>query len=103
MLRVEPVIESLNLYLKQTDPGGVLAVCLFGSSPAGGLRPHSATLNVRVSRVPILQATSGSWSIAAGTRMASGDWLWMTSAATTRSEASLCLSPAAAHATEGRG
>ncbi len=41
MLVVEPVIQMLKSHLQRTDPGGVLAVHLFGSSAMGGLRPDS--------------------------------------------------------------
>jgi streptomycin 3"-adenylyltransferase len=41
MLVVEPVIQKLKGHLQRTDPGGVLAVHLFGSSAVGGLRPSS--------------------------------------------------------------
>jgi predicted nucleotidyltransferase len=41
MHRVEPVIERLHGYLKQTHAGELLGVYLFGSAAVGGLRPDS--------------------------------------------------------------
>lgn len=38
---MDPVIERLHDRVTRIDAGGVLGVCLFGSSAAGGLRPDS--------------------------------------------------------------
>ncbi len=41
VIGVEPVIARLHDHVSRTDPGGVLGVCLVGSSVVGGLRPDS--------------------------------------------------------------
>jgi aminoglycoside 9-adenylyltransferase len=55
MPAMTPVVDELHGFLRRSDPGGVVAVALFGSSAVGGLRPDSDLDVVTLTRRSLTQ------------------------------------------------